>query len=61
MDTTAHSKAPHQRQRGSAILAAYGFSAKNDLLRQLLNLNLEVAANIEKGGDVTAPGVPESC
>jgi len=38
--------------------AAYGFSAKKDLLAQLLALNLEVAANLEKGSPVTAPGVP---
>jgi len=43
----------------AAVLAAYGFSAKRDLLAQLLALNLEVAAKIEKGEPVTAPGVPE--
>jgi hypothetical protein len=42
-----------------AVLAAYGFSAKKDLLAQLLALNLEVAAKIEKGSPVTAPGVPK--
>ena len=42
----------------AAVLAAYGFSAKKDLLAQLLALNLEVAAEIEKGEPVTAPGVP---
>ncbi len=42
----------------AAVLAAYGFSAKKDLLAQLLALNLEVAAKIEKGAPVTAPGVP---
>lgn len=31
---------------------------KKDLLAQLLALNLEVAAKIEKGNPVTAPGVP---
>lgn len=44
----------------AAVLAAYGFSAKKDLLAQLLTLNLEVAANIEKGQPVTAPGVPKN-
>jgi hypothetical protein len=43
----------------AAVLAAYGFSAKKDLLAQLLALNLEVAAKIEKGEPVTAPGVPQ--
>ena len=41
-----------------AVLAAYGFSAKADLLAQLLALNREVAARIEKGEAVTAPGIP---
>ena len=44
----------------AAVLAAYGFSAKKDLLAQLLALNLEVAANIEKASPVTAPGVPKN-
>ena len=43
-----------------AVLAAYGFSAKRDLLAQLLALNLEVAARIERGEPVTAPGVPRN-
>lgn len=42
----------------AAVLAAYGFSAKKDLLAQLLDLNLDVAANIENGPPVTVPGVP---
>ena len=41
----------------TAVLAAYGFSAKKDLLAQLLALNQAVAAKIEKGEPVTAPGV----
>jgi hypothetical protein len=44
----------------TAVLAAYGFSAKEDLLAQLLALNLEVAARIERGDPVTAPGVPKN-
>ncbi|HEX8877671.1 MAG TPA: DNA methyltransferase [Phycisphaerales bacterium] len=44
----------------AAVLEAYGFSAKKDLLKQLLDLNLSVAAAIEKGEDVTGPGVPKS-
>jgi hypothetical protein len=37
---------------------AQGFSPKQDLLAQLLALNQEVAAKIEKGESVTAPGIP---
>ncbi len=44
----------------AAVLAAYGFSAKKDLLAQLLALNLEVAANLANGSPVTAPGVPRN-
>lgn len=40
------------------MLDAYGFTAKNDLLAQLLELNLDVASRIEKDEAVTAPGVP---
>jgi hypothetical protein len=42
----------------AAVLTAYGFSAKKDLLTQLLTLNQQVAAKIEQGEPVTAPGVP---
>jgi hypothetical protein len=42
----------------AAVLAAYGFSPKKDLLQQLLDLNLEVAARIERGEPVTTPGIP---
>lgn len=41
-----------------AVLAAYGFSGRKDLLAQLLALNLDVAARLERGEPVTAPGVP---
>jgi hypothetical protein len=44
----------------TAVLTAYGFTAKKDLLAQLLALNQEVAAKIEKGEPVTAPGVPQN-
>jgi hypothetical protein len=44
----------------AAVLAAYGFSAKKDLLAQLLALNLDVAARIERGEPVTAPGIPKN-
>jgi hypothetical protein len=42
----------------AAVLAAYGFSAKDDLLAQLLALNLSVAARERAGEPVTAPGIP---
>jgi hypothetical protein len=42
----------------TAVLTAYGFNAKRDLLAQLLALNQAVAVKIEKGTPVTAPGVP---
>jgi hypothetical protein len=42
----------------AAVLDAYGFSAKRDLLAQLLALNREVARRIEKSENVTAPGIP---
>jgi hypothetical protein len=42
----------------AAVLDAYGFDARKDLLAQLLALNLEVAARIERGEPVTAPGIP---
>ena len=45
-----------QRLRGTDT--AYGFSAKKDLLPQLLALNLAVAQRIEKGELVTPPGIP---
>ena len=44
----------------TAVLTAYGFSAKRDLLTQLLALNQQVAAKIEKGEPVTTPGVPKN-
>jgi hypothetical protein len=42
----------------AAVLAAYGFAPKEDLLAQFLALNLDVAARIARGDPVTAPGVP---
>jgi hypothetical protein len=43
----------------TAVLAAYGFNAKKDLLAQLLTLNQQVAASIEKGEEVVSPGRAE--
>jgi hypothetical protein len=42
----------------AAVAKAYGFSARKDLLGQILELNLEVAARIDRDEPVTAPGVP---
>ncbi len=42
----------------AAVMKAYGFSAKKDLLKQLLDLNLDVAGREERGESATAPGVP---
>jgi hypothetical protein len=42
----------------SAVLGAYGFSPRKDLLAQLLELNLSVAARIDAAEPVTSPGVP---
>lgn len=42
----------------AAVLAAYGFSAKKDILKQLLDLNHDVAHREAKGLPVTAPGIP---
>jgi hypothetical protein len=44
----------------AAVLAAYGFNAKKDLLGQLLALNLEVAKRIGAGRPVAAPGLPKN-
>ena len=42
----------------AAVLAAYGFTAKADLLAQLLALNQTVGARIASAEPVTAPGIP---
>ena len=42
----------------AAVLAPYGFDPKKDLLAQLLELNLTVAALEKQGKKPTAPGVP---
>jgi hypothetical protein len=42
----------------AAVLAAYGFSAKKDLLAQLLELNLAVAQRLERAEPVTSPSIP---
>lgn len=42
----------------AAVLNAYGFSPKKDLLDQLLQLNLTIAARITSNQPVVSPGVP---
>ena len=43
----------------TAVLAAYGFSPKSDLLAQLLDLNHTVVAHrLTQHEPVTAPGIP---
>ena len=42
----------------AAVLAAYGFSSKKDLLAQLLALNLEDAGKIERGEPLSPQGRP---
>ena len=42
----------------AAVLAAYGFSPKTDLLAQLLDLNHTVANRITRNEPVTSPGIP---
>jgi hypothetical protein len=42
----------------AAVLTAYGFAPKQDLLAQLLALNHEVAEKIKAGEPVTPPGAP---
>ena len=41
-----------------AVCDAYGFSIKDNLLAQILELNLKVASDIEAGKPVTSPGIP---
>jgi len=51
-------KVAHQKL-DDAVLTAYGFSKRKDLLTQLLELNFEVADKIENGYDVQSPGLPK--
>lgn len=41
-----------------AVMNAYGFAPKDDLLQQLLDLNADVADRIDRGKAVTPPGIP---
>lgn len=51
-------KSAHQAL-DAAVLAAYGFDPRQDLLSQLLALNQVVASRIKDGLPVTAPGIPD--
>lgn len=42
----------------AAVLKAYGFDPRGDVLEQLLRLNKIVAARIERGESVNPPGIP---
>ncbi len=42
-----------------AVMEAYGFGKRKDLLSQLLELNFEVADKIERGEEVQSPGLPK--
>ncbi|HEY4329115.1 MAG TPA: type IIL restriction-modification enzyme MmeI, partial [Phycisphaerae bacterium] len=44
----------------AAVLQAYNFNPNSDLLAQLLQLNLQVAVDIESKKPVTPPGIPPS-
>lgn len=46
------------RKLDNAVLNAYGFSKRKDLLSQLLQLNFEVADKIEQNEKVQGPGLP---
>lgn len=41
-----------------AVVKAYGFAAKKDLLQQMLDLNSEVAELVTTGKIVSGPGLP---
>jgi hypothetical protein len=44
----------------AAVLDAYGFSKKKDLLQQILDLNHAVAEREQNDQPVVAPGIPPS-
>ncbi len=51
---------PDDRRAGHRCSHRLRFNAKEDLLAQLLALNQQVAAKIEKGEPVMPPGVPKN-
>jgi hypothetical protein len=48
-----------QANLDKAVLAAYRFEAGGDELAQLLQLNLELAANEQRGDTIQGPGLPD--
>lgn len=42
----------------AAVLVAFGFSARKDILQQLLDLNTLISNNLAAGKSVTGPGIP---
>ena len=48
-----------QNALDKAVIDAYGFDEKKDLLAQLLELNLSVAEKEKQGKPVQAPGLPD--
>src|SRR5439155_21413813 len=58
--TGKHPLKDAQAALDAAVLSAYGFDAKKDLLAQLLELNLTVAALEKQDKPVTAPGIPRT-
>ncbi len=44
----------------SAVIEAYGFDTKADLLQQLLDLNLELSAKEQNSEEIQAPGIPKN-
>ncbi|MFT7590053.1 MAG: type I restriction-modification system DNA methylase subunit [Limisphaerales bacterium] len=51
-------KDAHQKL-DDAVLSAYDFGKRKDILTQLLELNFEVADKVEKGEEVQNPGLPK--
>ena len=47
------------RKLDDAVITAYGFDKRKDILSQLLVLNFELATKIENGEDVQLPGLPK--
>jgi hypothetical protein len=42
----------------AAVIEAYGFSARKNLLSQLFALNIDIGARIQNGDSVVSPGIP---
>ncbi len=46
------------KELDAAVISAYGFSSKQDLLTQILKLNADVSARMFSGQAVVSPGIP---